>query len=95
MKKGVLVFCAVLLPLILFFDVVQAARYAELQAEVNRLERLQSDWLEQNKRLITGITVLSFPGRIDALASDQFGLRRADPERTTTIEFARTGNGHG
>ena len=95
MKKVVLLACAALLPVVIFANVWQAARYARLKDEVESKAQVQAQWLEQNKRLITGLAVLSSPDRIEKLARDEFKLERAQPENSRTVEFSKTGDQNG
>jgi len=77
------------MPLSLGLAAWQAARYAELDKEVRRLEALQEDWVESNKRLIAGISALSSSGRIERVAVDELGLMKIRPERVLQVRIAR------
>jgi cell division protein FtsL len=79
------------IPLLLGLDAWQAERYARLEAITEDLADSQRDWLESNKRLVAGIAVLSAPERIEAIARDQLGLRKAAPEDVLQIVIARGG----
>jgi cell division protein FtsL len=95
MKKAVLLACAALLPMVIFANVWQAARYARLKDEVESKTQAQAQWLEQNKRLITGLAVLSSPERIEKIARDEFKLEKIQPERSRTVEFSKPGDLNG
>ncbi|MDR2481934.1 MAG: cell division protein FtsL [Spirochaetaceae bacterium] len=58
----------------------QSTRYAELKREIERNNRLQADYIEQNTRLITEISALSAAYRIENLAKTSLGLDKTKPE---------------
>jgi cell division protein FtsL len=81
MRRFVLLYVlALTLPLFLVVSVWQANRYAELQKDVHRLEVVQEEWIESNKRLIAGIGLLSSAERIEHIALDELGLMKKQPE---------------
>ena len=81
------------IPLFLGLTVWQSNRYMNLKLEMDRLEQTQADWVEANKRLITGIAVLSSPQRIQHIAENDLGLRRIRPEDVLQIKI-EGGKGH-
>ena len=95
MKKAVLIVCAALLPLAVFGNVWQASRFARLHDDVDSKARQQAEWLEKNKRLITGIAVLSSPDRIERIARNGLRLERVPAERSQTVEFSKRGDQDG
>lgn len=74
MKKNATPFAillfALILPAFVFLNVWQVFHHREVKEEIASLEAEQREWLEKNKRVLAGITVLSSPGRIDALAKE-------------------------
>lgn len=84
-----LYFFVLTLPLFLYAGARQAVRYAELEAEVARLEEEQEAWLESNKRLIAGIAVLSSSARIEHIAVQDLGLAKKSPDEVLQIRIAR------
>jgi cell division protein FtsL len=93
MKRFLLFYALVLtMPLLLGLLVVQSARYAELERSVAEVEKAQGEWLESNKRLIMGISILSSSERIEHIASEELGLSRIEPEDVLQI---RIGGGEG
>lgn len=76
MKKIMIIFAVALIPALFFANVWQSFRYSSLKREIARLESVQQDLLEQNKRNIAGISVLESPERIEALAGKTLGLSR-------------------
>jgi cell division protein FtsL len=77
------------IPLFLGIIAWQSARYAELERETRRLEAVQEDWVESNKRLIAGIAVLASSERINHIALHDLGLSRIRPEDVLQIRIER------
>jgi cell division protein FtsL len=70
----------------------QSTRYAGLERETRRLEAVQENWVESNKRLIAGIAVLTSSERINYIAVHDLGLSRIRPEDVLQIRIEeRTG----
>jgi cell division protein FtsL len=82
-----LYFVVLTIPLFLGFATRQSARYADLEREVRRLEISQEEWVENNKRLIAGIAVLSSPERIENIARNELGLTKKRPEEVLQIRI--------
>ena len=78
----VLVFIA-----LFFLNTWQGYRYQELEQEVGNLELEQKDWLEQNKKIIAALAVLSSPERVEALAVDRLGLKPLKPEDVIKVNI--------
>ncbi len=88
MVKKTLVFVfALAIPLLLIFDVYQAGKYAALEKEIKETESRQYELVESNKRLLSGISVLSSPDRIEKLAVETLKMRKALPEEIIRIEL--------
>jgi cell division protein FtsL len=60
---------------------------------MDRLEQVQTEWLESNKRLIAGIAVLSSTERIEHIAVNDLNLRRIRPQDVLQITI-EGGKGH-
>ena len=86
MKKSLLFFLIVLLPALLFANVYQAYRYSRLEQEVAILEQRQHDLIEENKRAILAVSVLTSPDRIGPLATDELGLKRLNPQDLIVLQ---------
>ena len=72
-----IVFLLVLtIPVLLFANAFQAYRYSQLEQEIGRLQTEQQSLIEENKRAILAISVLSSPQRIGPLAENELGLSR-------------------
>ena len=86
LKRAGIVVAVAVIPLLFCVNVWQSFRYASLKREIARLEAVQQDLLEQNKRNIAGIAVLESPGRIDELGKQKLGLARPEKENFITIQ---------
>jgi cell division protein FtsL len=71
----------------------QSSRYGDLERELKKLEKNQEEWIENNKRLIANIAVLSSPERIERIARDELGLQKKQPEDVLQISIADTQGG--
>ena len=90
----VLLYCFVLtIPLFLGVMTWQSVQYRELDRNVRRLEVIQEDWLESNRKLVAGIAVLSSSARIEQVAVGDLGLPRMRPEDVLQIRIDG-GQGH-
>ncbi len=85
MRRFLLAVSALLVPLLLFLNIWQGYRYERMRQEVSRLEEEQKNRLEDNKRLLAGIAVLSSPARIEKIAREDLGLKRLDPRRLLRV----------
>ena len=86
MRRAAIVLLALLLPVLLFANVVQAYRYSRLEREIIALERRQAALIEENKRVILAVSVLTSPRRVGELATDELGLVRIDPRTIVTLD---------
>ena len=92
MKKIFFYFMVLSIPLLLGLAARQSARYGDLERELGRLEKSQQEWIENNKRLIAGISLLSSPDRIEHIARDELGMEKKRPEEVLLIHI---GSGRG
>ena len=81
--------CALLVPLLFALNAMQAARYMKVQSEVKALEQKQVQLVEENKRLITDISLLSSGERIGKIAEEELGMRKAESEEIVRVEMRR------
>lgn len=88
LAKGVAIcLLAASIPLFLAVDGIQARRFAQLEGEIADLERKQADLVEENKNLITGISVLASADRIEEIASGELGMRPAESNEIIRVEM--------
>ncbi len=86
MKKAAIgIALALVLGGLLFLNTWQGYRFEALKRSVEELEGEQRDWLEQNKKLVAAVAVLSSPERIQHLAEGQLGLRKLERSALTTV----------
>ena len=85
LRTAVVTLLVILVPLLLFANVYSSFQYSQLQREIQRLEREQLALIEENKRAILAISILSSPRRVGALAEDELGLERIDPDRVERL----------
>lgn len=87
MKKILIIFMIITVPVLFSLEVWQAARYKKLANEVSQLEEEQKDWIDKNKKILADISVLRSPERIQKLASEELGLEPLDPDKILRIKF--------
>jgi cell division protein FtsL len=96
MSRRILLYVLTLtIPLCLGAAAWQSVRYTELAWEVEKLESLQEEWVENNKRLIAGIAVLSSSERIENIARNDLGLVKKLPEEVLQIKITGGPGGDG
>jgi cell division protein FtsL len=84
-KKIVLYVVVLSIPLFLLGAVWQSERHAALWSEVDRLAESQEKVMEENRRLIAEITVLSSSARIENIAKTSLGLEKKLPEEVIEV----------
>lgn len=78
---------AVAIPLLLILATVQARSYEKLKREVEALEDRQVELVEENRKLISGISVLSSSQRIQKIAEEELGMHRAESDEIVRVEM--------
>ncbi len=81
---------AVSIPTLLVVNGIQAKKYAALEKEVEELEKKQEELVVQNKKLITDISLLSSSDRIENIAENELGMRKAETEEIVRVEMKDT-----
>ena len=84
---GLLYFFVLSIPIFLGIVAWQSFRYTELENNVRRLEAVQKDLVEKNKRLIANIAVLSSSSRIEHVAVEDLHLSKILPERVLQVNI--------
>jgi len=87
MNRKLLLFCAASLPIFLLAMVVQAIEYQDLRRDVAVKEKQQDEWVEKNKKVLAGVTVLQSPQRIESLAQNDPGLQSVGADKTVKVKF--------
>lgn len=89
MRRVILYFVTLTIPLFLGLAAWQATRYADLEQEIRKLETIQEEWVESNKLLIAEIAVLSSAERIEYIAEYELGLSKKRPEEILQVRIKR------
>ena len=74
------------IPGLLILSGIQSSKYRTLQKEVIELERKQEALIEENKKLITDISLLSSSDRIEKIAEEDLGMRQAESEEIVRVD---------
>jgi len=86
MKKAAIgIGLALVLGGLLFLNTWQGYRFESLKRDVLDLEAEQRDWLEQNKKLVAAVAVLSSPERIQRIAEKDLALRKLERSALSTM----------
>ena len=76
---------ALSIPFFLVIAMVQSQQYMNIEKEVAELEQVQKDLIESNKALVTDISVLSSSERIEKIAVEQLGMRKATSDEIVRV----------
>ena len=85
MRRTFRLLLIITIPAFVFVNIYQTYRYQTAGQTVTLLENHEKSWLEQNKRLIAGIAVLSSPARIAQIATSKLGLKQQGLEPTLRV----------
>ncbi len=83
------IFVAILIPALLILNAIQAERYMKIEREVRELEKKQIQLVEENKKLLTDISLLSSGQRIGNIAENELGMHEAQTEEIVRVEMAK------
>ena len=86
-RYALLYFIVFTIPFFLGLTAWQTVRYKELDRNVRRLEAVQEEWVERNKKMIAGIAVLSSSRRIEQVAIYDLGLSKIRPEDVLQVKI--------
>ena len=76
------------IPAMLILYGLQAKKYKDLTKEVVELERKQEKLIEENKRIVSEISVLTNAERIEKIAVEELGMHKAEAEDIVRVEMA-------
>jgi cell division protein FtsL len=85
MKAAIGIGLALVLGGLLFLNTWQGYRFETLKRDVQAMEAEQRDWLEQNKKLVAAMAVLSSPERIQRIAEKDLALRKPERSELATV----------
>ena len=86
-RYALLYFFVLSIPVFLGLVAWQSVRYTELNKNVRDLEAVQEGWVNNNKKLIAGIAVLSSSARIERIAIQDLRLSKIRPENVTQVRI--------
>lgn len=93
-KYSLITFLGILLaaaiPVILILYGFQAKKYMDLSREITKLEQKQEKLIEENKRLVSDISILSSSTRIEKIAVEELGMHKAESSDIVRVDM--TGN---
>lgn len=78
---------AISIPILLFLYAVQASKYTTLIREINDLEKKQEKLVEENKRLVSDISILTSAQRIEKIATEELKMHKAETEDIIRVEM--------
>ena len=82
-----LYFFVLTIPFFLGIVAWQSIRFTELEKNVGRLEAVQKDWVENNRRLVANIAILSASSRIERIAVQDLRLSKILPEYVLQVSI--------
>ena len=86
MKRRIVLLLVISIPVLLFANAFQAYRYSQLERAIGRLQDEQQLLIEENKRAILAISILSSPQRVGPLAENELGLERVEGSDIVRME---------
>lgn len=84
-KNFFLCLLALSIPGLLILTGLQSSKYRTLKKEVEALEKKQETLIEENKKLITDISLLSSSDRIEKIAEEDLMMRQAESEEIVRV----------
>ena len=71
----------------LFLYGFQEKRYSKLKLEIKALEQKQEKLIEENKKIVNEISILSSADRIEKIAVEELGMHKAQGEDIVRVEM--------
>ena len=87
MRKVILYTLVVIVPLLFIGNVRQSFRFVQLERDMERVYADHIRVLEENKRLVVGISSLRSPSRIRTIAENDLNLEAVPAGRVRRIEL--------
>lgn len=78
---------AISIPMLLCLYAFQAKRYTDLTKEIKELEAKQERLIEDNKKLVGEISILSSAERIEQIAVEELGMHKAESDDIIRVEM--------
>lgn len=89
MRNVVAILLTLAIPFFLFISVWQSSRYSGLERALSDYNKEQYRLIEENKRKISGIAILLRNERIEKIATNSFGMVKADSSDILRIELEK------
>lgn len=80
---------AILIPGLFFVYGVQTKHYGDLSQEIAMLEKKQEVLIEQNKKYISDISMLTSTDRIEEIATNELGMHKALTQEIVRVEIGQ------
>ncbi|MBQ7611741.1 MAG: cell division protein FtsL [Spirochaetaceae bacterium] len=77
MKKVLLCFMTIAIPVLLVLTVLQAGRFGHLQKELRDYRQKEDELITGNAKKISAIAILMSPARIEKIAIEDLGMKKA------------------
>lgn len=87
MKNISAVVITLFIPILLFLVVLQSSKYISVEREIKDYDKEQFKVIEDNKKKISGISILSRPERIEKIAVEELKMRKALSPEILRIEI--------
>jgi len=84
-KKFSLALLILSIPCMVTLTAAQGARHYAAVVELRRLEAMQAEWIEDNRRLLADIAVARSRSRVDEAMAGAEGYRMVSPKTTLRI----------
>lgn len=78
---------ALLIPLLMLAYAFQSKRFNDLNREIEALEKKQEKLIEDNKRLVSDISLLTSAQRIEKIAVEELGMHKAESDDIVRVEM--------
>jgi cell division protein FtsL len=85
-QNVLIVLLALSIPGLLALANFETTKYAKLEKEVSELEDIQYQLIEENRKLVSEIGVLSSSERIEQIAVNEYGMRLAESEEIIRVD---------
>lgn len=86
-KKVFIVLFTLSIPVLLCLYAFQAKKYTDLTKDIAELEKSQEKLIEENKKLVSDIAILSSADRIEKIAVEELGMHKAESEDIIRVEM--------
>ena len=85
---GLIFLASFLIPLLFIIYAFQASQYSSLYKDIVRHKKKQEQLVEQNKKLISDISLVGNSSEIERKASEELNMHKAEKEDIIRIEMS-------